>query len=276
MNPTNKLSYFIICMLLLIGACRNPVEPVEPQGFTYADESDLGDEIHEAMVGSSLFEVLTGNPGDTYHAAYQYLSGLRVKIIATNLLERRQDFDWKIYIIKNDDLQSCFTTVGGKIYVTTGLLRDMVANEAELLGVLAHEMYYADHSYHMELIDANYDFKVIYDVMTGGVEDRALEMLGSFYNTPRDPNLVPQADQFGANILCAIGDLSITAFGNVIENAAVTNPTPRWYTNHPTPSNSSITDRKGELQAIEFNCAGSSPNLYQDRYLDFLNNLPPR
>jgi len=265
--------YYLIGLLLLVGACRNPVEIPQATGLTYSDEMDLGNRIHEAMVSTTLFKVLDRE--GTYSAAYNYLSGLRVKILATNLMDRRHDFAWEFHIIEDDDVQDCFTTVGGKIYVTTGLLRDMVMNEAQAIGVLAHEMYYADNSYHLEVIKNNYEFTQILDVIYGGEETKALEMITLFYNSPRNANLVPQADIFAAAIMCAMDNIKIDEFAEVIESASISQPTPRWYTNHPTPSTSSITDRKGELQTQQFVC-GNPQDVGFNRYLAFLNVLPPR
>lgn len=259
---------------LLWNGCGNPVEPTPtPAAFTYQDESTLGDQLHEAMLSSTLFDVV---PNDTTYAmAYNYLSGLRVRLLATDILERRRDFDWAFHILKDDNHQRCFTTVGGKLYVSTGLLRDMVNNEAELMGILAHELYYADKSYHLDVLKENYDIREILDVMYGGADAKALTMIGTFYNTPRDRNLVLEADQFGANLLCVVGDISIGALAMLVQNVALAQPTPTWYVNHPTPGNSSVTDRVGEIQAIEINC-NNLEETYVNRYLNFLNNLPPR
>ena len=101
-------------------------------------------------------------------------------------------------------------------------------------------------------------------------------MISLFYNTPRNANFVPQADQYGATILCGIGHVSIKEFGQAIENAALTTPTSRWYTNHPSPNTSSVNDRKQEMVTQQATCSSSTINVYQARYLDFLNNLPPR
>lgn len=274
MKTTKTLLIGIAAALLAWSSCDNPVEPTPtPVAFTYADESTLGDQFHDAMVGSTLFDVV---PNDTTHAAaYDYLSGLRVRLLATNVLERRRDFDWEFYILKDDNHQRCFTTVGGKLYVSTGLLRDMVNNEAELMGVLAHELYYADASYHLDALKEDYDIREILDVMYGGADAKALTMIGTFYNTPRERNLVLEADQFGANLLCVVGDISIGAYATVVQNAALAQPTPDWYINHPTPGNSSLTDRMGEIQAIEDNC-NNTEETYLNRYVNFLNNLPPR
>jgi hypothetical protein len=279
MKPLRKIYIIFLGVLLFLGACENPLPDSgeEPEGFTHQDESDLGDEFHKAIASSTLFNVLSDAENSTYYAAYQYLSGLRGQIWGTGLLERRRDFDWKIYILEDDNNQRCFTTVGGKLYVTTGLLRDMVANEAELLGVLAHEMYYADLSYHKDRLLEYFSFTEILDVKYGGENAKALEMIGTFYNMPRNANLVPQADQFAADIICTIGGVSINAFGNVIENTSITNPTPDWYINHPTPSTSSVEDRKSELQVKAINCSTDNDNqVHYNRYLDFLNVLPPR
>lgn len=280
MKPLQNIYIIILGFILFIGACKTPFEEKNPtQGFTLKDESELSVEIHEAMVASTLFKVLSSDTGTTYHGAYLYLSGLRGQIWGTGLLEHQRDFDWQIYILEDDTNQRCFTTVGGKVYVTTGLLRDMVSNEAELYGVLAHEMYYSDLNYHMDKLLEDFSFTEILDVKQGGADAKALEMLGTFYNTPRDADLVPQADQFAADIICNIGGLSIIAFGDAIQNASFTNPD--WYINHPSPNSTNpnftpAEERVQELTTKAQNCSTDTNEVNLTKYLNFLNILPPR
>jgi hypothetical protein len=276
MKPLRKIYIVFLGVLLFLGACENPLPDSgeQPEGFTHQDESDLGEEFHNAMVSSTLFNVLSDAENSTYYAAYQYLSGLRGQIWGTGLLERRRDFDWKIYILEDDENQRCFTTVGGKLYVTTGLLRDMVGNRAELLGVLAHEMYYADLSYHKDRLLEFFSFTEILDVKYGGSNAKALEMIGTFYNTPRPADLVHQADQFAADVICNIGGISIMAFADVIDNASQTQPA--WYINHPTPSGSSVEDRIQELVTKADVCTRDANEVFLVEYQNFLNILPPR
>lgn len=274
MRLTDKIIIVTLGLLLTLNACENPVNPNVTSGFTTEDETNLGNMLHQAMENSTQFEVLSAD--GLYADAYNYLNRIRVDILGTNYMENRATYDWKFYIILNDNLQDCFTTVGGKIYVTTGLLRDMVTNKAQLMGVLAHEVFYADQGYHMNVIQDNFTNGEIFDVIYGGGDARALSMIATFYNQPRNAELIPQADQYGATIMCIEGNISIQSYGDLIDDVAATTPLPEWYSNHPTPSNSSVADRKGEMYIQHATCSGASVNTYYSEYQQFLNVLPPR
>jgi len=51
----------------------------------------------------------------------------------------RPDVDWRVYVIDDPKQVNAFSTPGGRLYVYSGLLK-MVGSDAELAGVLGHEI----------------------------------------------------------------------------------------------------------------------------------------
>lgn len=75
--------------------------------------------------------------------AYAYLDGIMKRLLDSGQVEHARDFDWTLHVIDKRDTINAFATPGGYIYVYTGLIL-YLDNEAELAGVLAHEIAHAD------------------------------------------------------------------------------------------------------------------------------------
>jgi predicted Zn-dependent protease len=100
-----------------------------------ADEEQLGDQIHQE---------LSKPQGD--QPALKYLEDAQVVSYVQGLVDRLKPYaqrdrnvQWKLHVVDDLKTVNAFTTPGAHIYVFTGLLAN-ADNEAEVTGVLAHEM----------------------------------------------------------------------------------------------------------------------------------------
>jgi predicted Zn-dependent protease len=73
---------------------------------------------------------------------YQYLYAVRDSILLNNAVDHEGSFPWRIRIIKDDNTLNAFCTPGGYIYFYTGILK-YLESEAELAGVMGHEIAHA-------------------------------------------------------------------------------------------------------------------------------------
>jgi len=137
-------------------------------------QSDLKAEITGGAVASGIVGALTGQEGQTVQVAALMLQGESkvgkqlansrreqaplvkekavvkyVNEVGQNLAELmgRSEFDYEFYVI-DEDAFNAFAYPGGKIFVYSGALEAM-GSEAELAGLLAHEIAHAvaSHSY---------------------------------------------------------------------------------------------------------------------------------
>ena len=99
--------------------------------------------------GEQFDKELDSNPDEfpvlsrtDYPEAYAHLDSMRDAILESNDLRYADDFDWQIKIIDKDVLNA-FCAPAGYMYYYTGLI-NYLENEAELAGVMAHEMAHAD------------------------------------------------------------------------------------------------------------------------------------
>jgi predicted Zn-dependent protease len=74
--------------------------------------------------------------------AYEHIDRIKRTILGTGKVAYDKEFAWEVFIVKNDKVLNAFATPGGYLYFYTGLI-NFCSNEAELAGVMAHEVAHA-------------------------------------------------------------------------------------------------------------------------------------
>ena len=105
--------------------------------FSYEDDIELGKQVAgEIKNDPQTYPVLAEKD---HIEIYNYLYSLRDVVLNSGKITYRNEFEWKLHIIKDDEILNAFATPGGYIYVYTGLIK-FLDSEDQLLGVLAHEV----------------------------------------------------------------------------------------------------------------------------------------
>jgi predicted Zn-dependent protease len=128
--------FFIFSLLLL--RCILPA--VAEASFTIEDEKKLGKEFYDKLQKGDF--LLRNEQANTYLA----LLGERVLAFS-----EKAPFDFQFSIVRSSAINA-FATPGGYVYVNQGLI-NLVENEAELAGVLAHEIAHVNGRHIAEIID---------------------------------------------------------------------------------------------------------------------------
>lgn len=115
----------LIVLLVIVGAI-----PVEAS-FTLADENKLGKEIYDKLQKNNF--LLADNKLGAY------ISKIGSKVLAQS---SKAPFEYTFSIF-NSSAINAFATPGGYIYINKGLIT-AVENEAQLAGVMAHEIAHAN------------------------------------------------------------------------------------------------------------------------------------
>ena len=120
----------VVIMLLTILLCVAPLVRFSHASFTVEDEKKLGQEFYEKLSAKNL---LVKNPR---------ISNF-VDKIGRQILKHADDspFSFTFSVIKSSGINA-FATPGGYIYVYEGLI-NLSENEAQLAGVIAHEIAHA-------------------------------------------------------------------------------------------------------------------------------------
>ncbi|MBN2438804.1 MAG: M48 family metalloprotease [Deltaproteobacteria bacterium] len=134
------LKYFIIWCLFSLFLLKCILPPPAEASFTIEDEKKLGKEFYEKLQKG---EFLLQN-----EQVNDYITLLGKRVLA---FSEKAPFDFRFSIIRSSAINA-FATPGGYVYVNQGLI-NLVENEAELAGVLAHEIGHVNGRHIAETID---------------------------------------------------------------------------------------------------------------------------
>jgi predicted Zn-dependent protease len=108
-------------------------------GYSQDEEIAIGRQIAGNLLGAA--------PLVTDPALQQYVNTVGRWVASQS---ERPDLPWHFGVIQSDDINA-FAMPGGYVFVTRGLYR-LLANEAELAGVLGHEIAHVTRKHHLKLL----------------------------------------------------------------------------------------------------------------------------
>ncbi len=136
----SKLSIICLLSLMFFTKCNEPV-PYEMYNpiMTAQNERDLGDRLSEIIKGnSSVFPILDRQE---YPDLYRYLDIMMNMVLINTKIKNK--FNWEIFVYHDDMSRNIYTLPGGKIVITTGMLK-YLRGEYQLFALVAHEAFYTD------------------------------------------------------------------------------------------------------------------------------------
>ena len=200
---------FILFSLLMIGlmsTCR----PDLKDDVVVGQSKETFDEADQIMIGNAISEIMGESYNgfnilkeEDYQGVYIYLNTLIDQIANTVHVHKRNEFDWEISILKNDEEVNAFILPGGHLYIYSGLLK-FLQGEHELVGVMAHEIAYVDSDNLMNQLKNEFGSKKLSKVISGDLEghDILLDITDAMGQMVFDETAVREADQFCTNIIC--------------------------------------------------------------------------
>jgi predicted Zn-dependent protease len=214
--------------------------------------------------------------------------------LVTGIEEGVPDLDWEFTVL-NSPVINAFALPGGKVFISRGLA-DKLESEAELAGVLGHEIGHvtARHSNQQMSAQLGINFAIGAAAVAVGVSDpdsdvRKYGQLGLpavavgsnlfLLRFGRSEEL--EADMLGMRYMARAGynprgQLEVM---QILDEASQGQHPPEWLSTHPLPS--SRIDRIQDLLAGEYASTQGNPSFverraeYRTRMLDRLDNLPP-
>lgn len=219
--------------------------------FSIQQDIDLGAQVAgEIAADPTQFPILDSASNV---AAYRYIYNIRDKILATGKVTHKDDFVWQVRIVDNDTTLNAFCTPGGYIYFYTGIIK-YLENEAELAGVMGHEMGHADLRHSTRQMTKSFGIELLISAALGE-RDALKQITAGLIGLKFSRSHETEADRISVEYLCGTtwpADGGAGFFEKI--EAQGSGRTPEFLSTHPSPSNRIENYHKW---AAESNCAGS-------------------
>lgn len=149
----------IITFSLVILGCGKDFNPF----VSIAQEKELGNQVAaEIATDPTNYPVL---PRSGNADAYEYVEGIMNAILESPEVNHRSKFDWELTLI-NAPVLNAFAAPAGKLYFYTGFLK-YAESEAELAGVMAHEIAHSDRRHSTEAMTKQNGIAFLLSIVAG-------------------------------------------------------------------------------------------------------------
>ncbi|MGV6860684.1 MAG: M48 family metallopeptidase [Putridiphycobacter sp.] len=219
--------------------------------FTIEQDKQLGKQVADEIAANPTEYPVLDSASNV--AAYQYIYKIRNTILNTGKVEHKDDFAWQIKIIKDDSTLNAFCTPGGYIYVYTGIIK-FLDNEAELAGVMGHEMGHADLRHSTRQMTKMYGIELLVSAALGeraAIKQITSGLIGLKFSRSHET----EADRMSVEYLCPTDYVADggAGFFEKIEAMGGQQP-PEFLSTHPSPDN---RIENFHTWAKENNCPGT-------------------
>ena len=164
----------LITVILLSSCVSN--DDGQVNFFSLEDDIAFGKQLDEEIADTPEEYPILPRKGN--EALYNYVEGIMNRILKSDMIRYRDDFPWRLHII-DKDVQNAFAAPGGSLYFYTGFL-SFAESEAELAGVMAHEIAHADRRHSTENMTKQYGIQILFGALLGeepGVLSQILSQL---------------------------------------------------------------------------------------------------
>ena len=234
--------------------------------FTVSQDRELGAQVALEIDGNPTeYPVLDSMK---YKDVYDYLNKVRDKILNAGGVDYKDEFEWRLRVIHDDNTLNAFCTPGGYIYIYTGILK-YLDSEDQFAGVLGHEIAHADMRHSTRQMTTMNGIDFMLQVMAG--DQVALASITSqLAGLKFSRNHETEADQKSVEYLCGT-DYKADGGAGFFEKIQAEGgfKTPQFLSTHPDPGN---RIEHFHSAAIGLGCPGK--NNYATEYKQMLSKLP--
>jgi len=219
----------------------------------------MGQQLYDEINSSTDYKIVSKieNP-----KVYEYIENIKQTILANGSFRYKDKFEWKITVLNDDNTINAFCAPGGYIFIYTGILK-YLDNEAELAGVLAHEMGHAERRHGTRQMTKTYGIKMLLDFIFRGENSQYFkQVIGGLLSLRYSRAYEREADECSVNYLCNTSYQSDGAAGffeKIVKEEGARSE--ELLSTHPDPS-----ERINNFHSLknELNCKGTQN--YSERY----------
>lgn len=268
---------FVQLMVILAFIGLAPLMSCDKNGdfliFSIENDKALGEQVAMEIANDSVnFPVLDR---EQYSISYAYLESMMNDLLSSDQISYRDEFDWTINIINDDQVLNAFAAPGGQLYVYTGLIY-FLDKEDDLAGVIGHEIAHADQRHSSKQLQRQYGISVLLSIISGGESNNLQQIVGQLAGTGAilafSRSAEAEADAFSVGYL-ADTDYACNGAAAFFEKllANETQRNPEFLSTHPSPDS-----RVEDINALatETGCDTTVDDGAFTRYQNFRNSLP--
>ncbi|MCS7072990.1 MAG: M48 family metalloprotease [Bacteroidia bacterium] len=256
----------IVCVSIQIWGCKKNGEGFNI--FSIEDDKALGAKTAAQIESDPAnYPIL---PEEQYPVAYQHLRRIRDNILNSGKVPYRDEFAWQVKIIRDDNTLNAFCTPGGYIYVYTGLIKFLDA-ENELAGVMGHEIAHAARRHSTDNLTKAYGIQTLLEVVLGKNQGLLTDIAANLLILKFSRSHETDADEQSVIYLYSTEyDARGTAkFFEKLTAQGQGSSVPAFLSTHPNPDN-----RIQNINAKWSSLGGRTGQTYPQRYQEFKNSLP--
>ena len=268
MNISKLILTTSCATLLLFSGCKKG----DFNLFSLEDDKKLGQQtVQQIQNDPATYPLLDRTQ---YASSYAYLENMKNTILNGGKLQHAADFEWTLYIIKDDKTLNAFCTPGGYIFVYTGLIK-YLDNASSLAGVVGHEMGHADLRHSTTQMTKQYGIQTMLDIVLGKNQNQLTHIANQLVTLKFSRTDESSADKNSVSYLCPTkyrAEGSADFFTKLTADPGYQSTTPEFLNTHPNPDNRVANIKSNATQE---GCAATivSQQEFGD-YNSFKNALP--
>jgi predicted Zn-dependent protease len=278
-NNRFAIFFAVILTLTLISSCKKDdnqkkdyLDIILSTVFPLEKDIDFGKQFDNQLnTNKSEYPILDETK---YKTAYDYLYNIRDRILKSDDLLHAKDFTWPIKIIDNDTVLNAFCAPGGYMYFYTGIIK-FLDNEAQLAGVMAHEMAHADKRHVTKTLLAQYAAQTLIGMIIGEDTTKLEEIISDLalglgtLKFSREHEY--QADEYAVKYTAdtEYDPRGIAGFFEKLNSQSEKGfRTPEFLSTHPNPEH-----RLENIDSVYKSIGSPIGETFEDRYNELKNSL---
>lgn len=275
----NSLAIGLLSLTLVFAACKSEKDKTfeDPCGGK-APGGAVGLLMsidNDKQLGLSSVAQIEGNPTEypildsaKYAVAYGHIYRIRDNILNSGKVYYKNEFPWRIRIIKDDNTLNAFCTPGGYIYVYTGIIK-YLDNETQLAGVMGHEIAHADRRHSANQMLKQYGVEALLTILSGGNPGQLAQLGAQLLALSFSRSDETEADDYSVRYLLGT-EYDAQGAKYFFQKIGGSGQPPEFLSTHPNPDN-----RVENIEAT-WTCLGKGGNngTFVQRYQEFKNSLP--
>lgn len=259
----------ILCALLIFASCEKE-EPIiaakNQEEFSAADQQMIGARLTaQVQKDDHNFPMMGSDNASVREEWTTYLNKMIQTVAISVPVVNRNNFNWSVTIIDSEEMH-LFSAPGGHFFVYTGLLKAL-GSEAELIGLMAHELKYADANKTIQSLKNEFGGVAMGDILLGRdvaqIDNMALWLRDLSYSEEE----VMIADEFAVDVLCPYLYNHHGLSNAITRLSDISDRTVDWLEKRP-----GTIKRLEQLDNMEVDC-GQNEKYFAERYLQMVEKL---